>query len=67
MGILQRAADIMSANINALLDKAEDPEKMAEQYLLDYKKDLAEAKVQAAKFAASRDSAGRNFVTSFDI
>ena len=60
MGILQRAADIMSANINALLDKAEDPEKMAEQYLLDYKKDLAEAKVQAAKFAASCDSAGRD-------
>ena len=60
MGILQRATEIMAANINALLDKAEDPEKMAEQYLLDYKKDLAEAKVQAAKFSAMRDAAKRD-------
>ena len=40
MGILARFKDIMAANINALLDKAEDPEKMIDQYLRDMESDL---------------------------
>ena len=31
MGVIQRFKDIMSANINAMLDKAENPEKMIDK------------------------------------
>ena len=48
MGILKRFATIIEANVNALLDKAEDPEKMADQMLLDLRKDLASVKKETA-------------------
>ena len=48
MGILVRFRDIMSANINALLDKVEDPSKMVDQYLVNMAKDLAEVKRETA-------------------
>ena len=41
MGIISRFKDIMSANINALLDKAEDPEKMIDQYLRNLESEKA--------------------------
>ena len=44
MAILKRFGDIMRANINALLDKAEDPAKMVDQMLLDLNEDLASVK-----------------------
>ena len=39
-GILNRFKDIMSSNINALLDKVEDPNKMIDQYLRNLESDL---------------------------
>ena len=48
MGILQRFSDIVSANVNALLDKAEDPGKMIDEYLRKATKDLAEVKQETA-------------------
>ena len=35
MGMLDRFADIIKANINDLLDKCEDPAKMIDQYLAE--------------------------------
>lgn len=44
MSILSRFGDIMAANINAMLDKAEDPSKMIDQYLRKASEDLAQVK-----------------------
>ena len=44
MGILDRFATIAKANINELLDHAEDPAKMIDQYLVDLTESLAEIK-----------------------
>lgn len=59
MGILQRFSDIMRSNINALLDKCEDPAKMVDQMLLDLRKDLAEVKKETAAVMADEKNALR--------
>lgn len=60
MGILSRFKDIMSANINALLDKAEDPEKMIDQTLRNLNNDLAKVKEETAAVMADEARAKRN-------
>ena len=59
-GILKRFKDIMSANINALLDKAEDPEKMIDQYLRDMESDLGKVKAETASVMADAEKAKRD-------
>lgn len=59
MGILSRFRDIMASNVNALLDKAEDPEKMIDQYLRDLEADYAEVKAETASVMAEAKSAQR--------
>ncbi|MBU5336996.1 PspA/IM30 family protein [Intestinibacter bartlettii] len=51
-GILSRFKDIMSSNINALLDKAEDPMKMIDQYLRNLESDLGKVKAETAAVMA---------------
>ncbi|HAZ64362.1 MAG TPA: hypothetical protein DCZ72_12250 [Armatimonadetes bacterium] len=48
MGIFKRLADILRANINDLLSRAEDPEKMLNQMLIEMREQLADAKRQVA-------------------
>ena len=57
MAILKRFGDIMRANINALLDKAEDPAKMVDQMLLDLNEDLAAVKKETASVMAAATNA----------
>lgn len=48
MSIFSRISDLLSANINSLLDKAEDPEKMADEYLRQLNNELYEVKTSVA-------------------
>lgn len=59
MGVLTRFKDIMTANVNALLDKAEDPEKMVDQYLRNLENDLAKVKAETASVMAEEKAAKR--------
>ena len=59
MGILNRFKDIMASNINALLDKCEDPEKMIDQYLRNAEKDLGNVKAETASVMAEETRAKR--------
>jgi phage shock protein A len=59
MSILARFKDIMSSNINALLDKAEDPEKLVDQYLRNLNKDLGKVKAETASVMAEEQRAKR--------
>lgn len=59
MGILSRFKDIMASNVNALLDKFEDPTKMVDQMLIDLREDLAEVKKETAAVMADEKSAKR--------
>lgn len=59
MGILKRFKDIMSSNINALLDKAEDPEKMIDQYMRNLESDLGKVKAETASVMAEETRAKR--------
>ena len=53
----------MSSNINALLDKAEDPEKMLDQYLRNLNSDLGKVKAETASVMASAAKAKRELDT----
>ena len=46
--ILGRISDLISANVNAMLDKAEDPEKMANEYLRQLTNELYEVRTGVA-------------------
>lgn len=57
MGIFSRIGDILKSNINDLLDKAEDPEKMVKQIIIDMQKELTNATQNYGKAKASEYTA----------
>jgi phage shock protein A len=48
MALLERVSTLIRANLNDLIDKAEDPEKMIKQVILDMQNQLMQVKTQVA-------------------
>jgi phage shock protein A len=48
MAVLERIATLVRANLNDLIDRAEDPEKMIKQVILDMENQLMQVKTQVA-------------------
>ena len=65
-GILSRFKDIMSSNINALLDKVEDPMKMIDQYLRNLESDLGKVKAETAAVMAEETKSKRELDECID-
>src|ERR1043166_4745218 len=48
MALLERVSTLIRANLNDLIDKAEEPEKMIKQIILDMQNQLMQVKTQVA-------------------
>lgn len=67
MGIFTRVRDIISSNINAMLDKAEDPEKLVKMMIREMEDTLVEIKANCASGMATKKKIKREMETVLDL
>src|SRR2546428_432388 len=58
MGILERMATVIKSNLNSLINKAEVPEKMLDQVMMQMREQLAEARREVAVTIADEKRLG---------
>ncbi|MEL6530287.1 MAG: phage shock protein PspA [Pseudomonadota bacterium] len=62
MGIFSRTRDIIAANFNDMLDKADDPTKMIRMIILEMEETLVEVRASAARTIADQKEMHRHVV-----
>lgn len=61
MGVFKRLSDLLKSNVNDLIDRAEDPEKMVKQIIIDMQKELNIATQNYGKAKASEKLAEKKY------
>jgi phage shock protein A len=67
MGVFQRLSDLLKANVNDLIDRAENPEKMVKQIIVDMQKELNTSTQAYGKAKASERLAERQYQNALKI
>lgn len=67
MGIFARLSDLLKSNVNDLIDRAEDPEKMVKQVIIDMQTELTKATQNYGKAKASERLAEKKYLEAEKI
>ena len=67
MGLLERVSTLMRANLNDMIDRAEDPEKMIKQIILDMENQYLQVKTQVAVSIADQHMLEKKLKENEDV
>ena len=67
MGVFKRLSDLLKSNVNDLIDRAEDPEKMVKQVIVDMQTELTKATQNYGKAKASERLAEKKYLEAAKV